>query len=63
MSTTPVRYSRFIRHTAGGVAVTRTMGTMRAAAPFVRALVLATLVTLLIMIGLPAMLAIAASAP
>jgi hypothetical protein len=38
------------------------MGTVRAAFPFVRALVLAALVTLLIMVGLPAMLAIAAAA-
>ena len=62
MSTSPVRDERFIRHTAGAMAVTRRMGTVRAAIPFVRALVLAALVTLLIMIGLPAMLQIAAAA-
>jgi hypothetical protein len=62
MSTESTRYPRILRHTANGMAVTRTMGTMRAAVPFVRALILATLVTLLIMVGLPAMLAIAAAA-
>ena len=62
MSTESARYPRIMRHTAGDMAVTRTMGTVRAAFPFVRALVLAALVTLLIMVGLPAMLAIAAAA-
>ena len=49
------------RHTADGVPVTRSMALLRAAVPFVRALFLAGIVTALIMIGLPAVLAIAAS--
>lgn len=62
MSTEPIRYARVVRHTDDGVAVTRMMGSVRAAFPFVRAMVLAALVTLLIMVGLPAMLAMAAGA-
>ncbi len=37
------------------------MTVLRTAVPFVRALILATVVTVLIMIGLPAVLAIAAA--
>ena len=37
------------------------MTVLRAAVPFIRALILATVVTALIMIGLPAVLAIAAA--
>jgi hypothetical protein len=47
------------RHTAPAMPVTRTMTPLRAAAPFVRAVILAGLVTALIMVGLPAVLAIA----
>ncbi len=62
MSSVSVRYGQLIRHTGNAAAVTRAMSTVRAAFPFVRALFLAGLVTLLIMIGLPAMLSIAAAA-
>ena len=50
-----------MRHTADGLAVTRSMTVLRAAAPFLRALILAGIVTALIMIGLPAMLHAAAA--
>ena len=49
------------RHTSGGMPVTRSMAFLRAAVPFLRALFLAGIVTALIMIGLPAVLAIAAA--
>ena len=49
------------RHTGGGMPVTRSMALLRAAVPFLRALVLAGIVTALIMVGLPAVLAIAAA--
>ncbi len=62
MSTETARYAQSVRHTGDAVAVTRRMGTTREAILIVRALVLAALVTVLIMIGLPAMLAIAAAA-
>jgi hypothetical protein len=42
-------------------AVTGSMSTLRAAMPFVRALILAGVVTLLIMVVLPALFAIAAA--
>jgi len=51
-----------VRHTAGGLAVTRSMATIRAALPFVRALILAGLAIVLILFGLPAVLAFAAAA-
>jgi hypothetical protein len=38
------------------------MSTMRAAMPLIRALILATIVTLLIMVGLPTLLTAAAAA-
>ena len=50
------------RHTSSALAVTRSMETLRAAVPFVRVLVLAGLVILLVMVVLPAMLGIAAAA-
>ena len=50
------------RHTSSALAVTRSMETLRAAMPFVRVLVLAGLVILLVMVVLPAMLGIAAAA-
>ncbi len=60
MSTLPAE--TFSRNTARPMRVTRSMTLLRAAAPFVRAVILASLVTALIMIGLPAVLAIARSA-
>jgi hypothetical protein len=51
-----------VRHTPGSLAVPVTMNAVRAAFPLIRALVLATIVTLLIMIGLPTLLAAAAAA-
>ncbi|HUR16309.1 MAG TPA: hypothetical protein VMZ33_03395 [Candidatus Limnocylindrales bacterium] len=57
MSTLPAK--PFTRHTVQSAPVTRSMTPLRAAAPLVRALVLASIVTALIMIGLPAVLAIA----
>jgi hypothetical protein len=39
-----------------------TMGTVRAALPLIRALILAIVVTVLIMVGLPTLLAAAAAA-
>ena len=62
MLTGAIRRQRTVRHTIGGVAVTGTMTTFRAAIPFVRALVLAGLAILLILFGLPAVLAYAATA-
>jgi len=50
------------RHTTSALTVTRSMETLRAAMPFVRVLVLAGLVILLVMVVLPAMLGIAAAA-
>jgi hypothetical protein len=49
-----------VRHTSDGLSVTRSMVVLRAAAPFIRALILAGIVTALIMIGLPAVLRAAA---
>ena len=51
-----------MHHSPGGLAVTRSMAMIRAALPFVRALILAGLVTVLILFGLPAVLTIAAAA-
>jgi hypothetical protein len=62
MSTQPVKVEASARHTVRSQAVPMTMDTVRAALPLLRALVLATLVTLLIMIGLPTLLAAAAAA-
>lgn len=49
------------RHSAGWLGVTGTMGILRAALPFVRSLFLAAVVTGLIMVGLPAVLALGAA--
>jgi hypothetical protein len=49
------------RHSADGLPVTGSMASFRAAAPFLRAIILAGIVTALIMIGLPAVLAIASA--
>jgi len=51
-----------VRHTTKALVVPLTMQTVRAAYPLIRALVLATIVTLLIMVGLPQLLAAAAAA-
>jgi len=62
MSSGQLRSQPTLRHTAGAAAVTRSMTTLRAAMPFVRAIVLVGLVVVLIMFGLPAVLAIGAAA-
>ena len=49
------------RHRSDGMPVISSMAVLRAAAPFLRALILAGIVTAIIMIGLPAVLAIAAA--
>lgn len=49
------------RHTGPGLPVTPSMAALRAAAPFIRAAIVAGVVTALIMVGLPAVLAIAAA--
>ena len=61
MSTGIFPPDRIARHTVDVMPVTRSMALLRAAVPFLRALVLAGIVTALIMIGLPAVLAIAAA--
>ncbi|HSH22293.1 MAG TPA: hypothetical protein VK992_06745 [Candidatus Caenarcaniphilales bacterium] len=50
------------RHSVAEPSVTRAVETLRAAMPFVRPLVLAVIATALIMIGLPAVLALGAAA-
>jgi hypothetical protein len=50
-----------LRHTSRPPAVPLTMQTVRAAFPLIRALILATIVTALIMVGLPQLLAAAAA--
>ena len=62
MTTGPVPAETFERHTPRNPAVPLTMNLVRAALPLIRALILATIVTLLIMIGLPQLLAAAAAA-
>lgn len=51
-----------VRHTSRTSPVPVAMNTVRAAYPLIRALILATVVTLLIMVGLPTLLAAAAAA-
>jgi len=58
----PVQTETALRHTSRPLAVPLTMQTVRAAFPLIRALILATIVTLLIMVGLPQLLAAAAAA-
>ena len=62
MSTSPVPVEQAVRHTSRSLAVPVAMETVRAALPLLRALVLATIVTLLIMVGLPTLLEAAAAA-
>lgn len=50
------------RHTSAGPSVTGAVEMLRAAIPFVRPLVIAAIVTALIMVGLPAVLALGAAA-
>lgn len=58
----PVQTETTLRHTSRPLAVPLTMQTVRAAFPLIRAVILATIVTLLIMVGLPQLLAAAAAA-
>jgi len=62
MSSGSVPAERVVRHTPRALVVPLTMQTVRAAYPLIRALILATIVTLLIMVGLPQLLAAAAAA-
>jgi hypothetical protein len=62
MTTGPVQVDQLVRHTPRTLAVPLSMETVRAALPLVRALILALIVTLLIMVGLPQLLAAAAAA-
>jgi hypothetical protein len=62
MTTGPVSADRAARHTDRALDVPLPMESVRAAFPIIRALVLATIVTLLIMVGLPQLLAAAAAA-
>jgi hypothetical protein len=62
MAAGPVQADTGARHIAHLPAVPVAMQTVRAAFPLIRALILATIVTLLIMVGLPQLLAAAAAA-
>ena len=62
MTTGSIPAGRVPRHTLHARSVPLTMQTVRAALPLIRALILATIVTLLIMVGLPQLLAAAAAA-
>ena len=61
MASSPLHNDRVVRHSTDGWAVTGSMTAIRAAMPLIRALILAGLVTVLIMVGLPVMLEIAAA--
>ena len=63
MTTGTLPAEEVVRHTSDGLAVTRSMARFRAAVPFLRALILVGIVIVLIMFGLPRVLAIAAAAP
>jgi hypothetical protein len=62
MTTGPVPADQTLRHTTRTTTVPVAMEAVRAAYPLLRALVLAIIVTLLIMVGLPQLLAAAAAA-
>jgi len=62
MQTGPVNVDQVVRNTSDGLPVTGSMARFRAAAPFLRALILVGIVIVLIMFGLPRVLAIAAAA-
>ena len=61
MTTGPIPAERVLRHTVRVRPVPLTMETVRAAYPLIRALILAIIVTLLIMVGLPQILTAAAA--
>ena len=61
MSESTLPADRLARHIEERLRVSPSMAALRAAAPFIRAVVLAAVVTALIMVGLPAVLAIAAT--
>lgn len=61
MSSGTLQAEQVVRHTSEGLAVTGSMARFRAAVPLIRALILAGVVTILIMVGLPAVLAIASA--
>ena len=63
MSTGRIQTQVAVRHSAKALAVTPSMTTFRAALPLVRALLLAGLAVVLILFGLPAVLAFGAAAP
>ncbi len=62
MHTGPVTSDQVVRNTSDGLPVTGSMARFRAAAPFLRALILVGIVIVLIMFGLPKVLAAAAAA-
>jgi hypothetical protein len=62
MTTGSVPAEEIVRHTSGSLPVTRSMARFRSAVPFLRALILVGIVIVLIMFGLPRVLAIAAAA-
>jgi hypothetical protein len=62
MSSGPAPAERILRNNSRPLAVPVTMQMVRTAFPLIRALILATIVTLLIMVGLPQLLAAAAAA-
>lgn len=63
MSTGRIHSQAVVRHSTDALAVTGSMATFRSALPIVRALVLAGLAVVLILFGLPAVLAFAAASP
>ena len=63
MQTGQVNANQVVRNTSDGLPVTGSMARFRAAAPFLRALILVGIVIVLIMFGLPKVLAFAAAAP
>ena len=62
MSTGSIPAERYVRHTPRVLDVPLSMNTVRAVYPLIRAVILAAVVILLIMIGLPTLLAAAAAA-
>jgi len=62
MSTGTLPAEELVRHSSDGLPVTGSMTRFHSAVPLIRALILAAVVTALIMVGLPAVLAIASAA-
>lgn len=62
MSTGTLPAEPLVRHSSDGLAVIDSMTRFHAAVPLIRAMILAVVVTALIMVGLPAVLAIASAA-